>query len=95
MPVDNALIHADSAPLLCAESEPQAPRKRAESEPSIMLNRHPPKPVVLAFSTFPLNEYKSLAFCGKTGIWDASTTCSQRLARRLHLHALTVLHHVA
>ena len=53
MPVDNALIHADSAPLLCAESEPQAPRKRAESEPSIMLNRHPPKPVVLAFSTFP------------------------------------------
>ncbi len=56
MPVDNALIHADSAPLPCAESEPQAPRKRAESEPSIMLNRHPPKPVVLAFSTFPLNE---------------------------------------
>lgn len=56
MPVDNALIHADSAPLSRAESEPQAPRKRAESEPSIMLNRHPPKPVVLAFKIFPLNE---------------------------------------
>lgn len=46
MPVDNALIHADSAPLPCAESEPQAPKKHAESAPSIMPNRHPPKPVV-------------------------------------------------
>lgn len=27
MPVDNALIHADSAPLPCAESEPKAPQK--------------------------------------------------------------------
>lgn len=56
MPVDNALIHADSAPLQCAESEPPLPRKRAESEPSTMLNRHPPKPVVFAFKIFPLNE---------------------------------------
>jgi hypothetical protein len=42
MPVDNALIHADSAPLPCAESEP-----------SIMLSRHPEPPRVLRRLLFP------------------------------------------